>query len=201
MMNRETIYDDVYDAQRHFRSILDAMARPGKINRLGHVALDTPPALNRGAAYVGFALLNGDVTFHLAGFGRAEEDYLRANTACRPAPVDQADFLFLFGTGSSEAILSAKVGLPAYPDTGATAVIQVGQIGRSSATGGVQLVLTGPGIEKEEIVFVTGLRVEHLEALRARNTEFPLGVDAILVASDDCIVCLPRTTKVVWNVL
>ncbi|MGH8019553.1 MAG: phosphonate C-P lyase system protein PhnH [Opitutaceae bacterium] len=198
-MIRETTYDDVFDAQRHFRTVLDAMARPGKINRLACVSLTPPPSLGRGAACVAFALLNADVAYHLAGFGGEEVEYLRVNTSSRVASADAADFLFLFGTGEDAPIRAAKVGAPAYPETSATAIIQVGQIGKSSATRGLQLTLQGPGVETHEIVFVTGLDASHLEALREKNAEFPLGVDAILVSADDCILCLPRTTKVEWN--
>jgi alpha-D-ribose 1-methylphosphonate 5-triphosphate synthase subunit PhnH len=40
-----------------------------------------------------------------------------------------------------------------------------------------------------------------LAALKAKNTEFPLGVDAVLVSADECILCLPRTTRVIWETL
>ena len=97
--------------------------------------------------------------------------------------------------------MAAKVGIPTYPESGATAVIAVNHIGKSSSTGGVQLTLEGPGIETREIVFVTGLRAELLAALKAKNAEFPLGVDAILVSADECVICLPRTTRVTWETL
>ena len=179
-MIRETTYDEVFDAQRHFRTVLDAMARPGKINRLVTVALTPPGRLNHGAACVAFALLNADVGFHLDGFGDAEAEYLRVNTSSRAVAAEAAEFVFVSGLAQTSAIRAAKVGVPAYPETSATAIIQVAQIGKSSATRGLQLTLTGPGVETQEIVFVNGLETVHLEALRDRNTEFPLGVDAIL---------------------
>lgn len=200
-MNRETAYDDVFDAQRHFRTVLDSMARPGKVNRLAGPVLSPPPPLLPASAAVAFALLNADASFHLEGFNEAASAYLIAHTHARPVAADQADFLFLPGTAGAGALRTAKLGLPAYPEGGATAVIQVDQVGKSSAVGGLQLTLEGPGIESREIVFVTGLRAELLEVLKERNREFPLGLDAILVAPNDALFCLPRTTRVAWNTL
>ena len=200
-MIRETVYNEIFDAQRHFRTVLDSMSRPGRINRFAPVALTPPAGLHKAAAYVGLALLNADVAFHLAGFSAAEEGYLRANTNSRSEGAEKADFLFLRGDGDAAPIDAAKVGLATYPETGATAVIQVDHIGKSSATGGLQLTLEGPGIETREILFVSGLRPELLAALKAKNTEFPLGVDAMLVSSDECIICLPRTTRAAWNLV
>jgi alpha-D-ribose 1-methylphosphonate 5-triphosphate synthase subunit PhnH len=126
---------------------------------------------------------------------------LRANTQCRIESASQADFIFLPGEGAVTAIDEAKVGIPTYPESGATVVIAVHHIGKSSSIGGVQLTLEGPGIETREIVFVTGLRTDLLAALKAKNSEFPLGVDAMLVSADECVVCLPRTTRVTWATL
>lgn len=200
-MIRETSYNEIFDAQRHFRTVLDSMSRPGKINRFAPIALTPPPGLHKASAYVALALLNADVAFHLAGFSAAEESYLRANTNSRLDGAGKADFLFLRGDGDASAIEAAKVGIATYPETGATAVIQVDHIGKSSATGGVQLTLEGPGIESREFVFITGLRPELLAALKAKNTEFPLGVDAMLVSADECLLCLPRTTRMTWQLV
>lgn len=198
-MNRETAYDDVFDAQRHFRSVLDSMSRPGKVNRLSGAVLSPPVPFLPASAAVAFALLNADASFHLEGFNEAASVYLIAHTRSRPAPVERADFIFVPGTAGPEAILTAKTGIPAYPEGSATVVIQVDQVGKSSSVGGLQLTLEGPGVETREIVFVTGLNSGLLEALRERNREFPLGIDAIFVTPHDLLFCLPRTTRVVWN--
>jgi alpha-D-ribose 1-methylphosphonate 5-triphosphate synthase subunit PhnH len=197
-MIRETIYNEIFDSQRHFRTILDSMSRPGKLNRFAPLALTPPSALNKGGAFVGFALLNADASFHAAPLGDEATEYLRVNTASRVDEAGQADFVFFNGhAAAGEALVEqAKIGIATYPETGATVVIQVDHMGKSSATGGLQLTLEGPGVETREIVFVTGLRAELIAALKAKNVEFPLGIDAILVSADECILCLPRTTKV-----
>ena len=61
-MIRETAYDEIFDAQRHFRTLLDSMSRPGKINRFAPLALTPPEGFPRATTYVAFALLNAELT-------------------------------------------------------------------------------------------------------------------------------------------
>lgn len=200
-MTRETIYNDVYDAQRHFRVLLDTMARPGRINILPAVEVTPPASLSRGAAWIALSLLNSDVHFHVAEAHEDASAYLQANTGSRPAPAAEADFLFLHGTACAAALREARLGIPAYPEGGATAVVMVAALGRSSAQGGLALTLTGPGIEHQEQVCITGLSAELLEIRQERNGEFPLGLDFMFVTADGHVACLPRTTRVAWSTL
>ena len=197
-MLRETVYNEIYDSQRHFRTILDSMSRPGKLNRFAPVGLTPPSALSKTAAYVGLALLNADVTYNAELLGPDAAEYLRVNTHSNPATPAAADFFFFSGedTRATALIQEAKVGLPAYPESGATVVVFVSRLGKSSHVGGLQLELTGPGIETREIVFVEGLHPEILATLKEKNREFPLGVDAIFVSAEETLLCLPRTTRV-----
>ena len=52
---REAAYDTVHDAQRHFRVLLDAMARPGTLAHLQADHLQPPADLHRASALVGLA--------------------------------------------------------------------------------------------------------------------------------------------------
>ena len=175
------------------------MSRPGKINRFAAVNLSPPTGLLTASAYVAFTLLNGDATYHLAGLPAEIGSYLSANTQSHAVALEHADFHFASGAGDAGFLASAKVGQPAYPETGATVVLQVDHLGKSSSVGGLQLTLEGPGIESREIVYVAGLLPSFLDGLRARNSEFPLGVDAILTSLDGCVLCLPRTTRIRWE--
>jgi alpha-D-ribose 1-methylphosphonate 5-triphosphate synthase subunit PhnH len=127
-MIRETTYDEIFDAQRHFRTILDSMSRPGKINHLNSLRLWPPAGLHKGAAYIAFALFNADVSVHADSLGADVVEYVRANTASSVAEVAKADYLIFNGhVDSSVALIEeAKTGILAYPETGASAIIQVG---------------------------------------------------------------------------
>jgi alpha-D-ribose 1-methylphosphonate 5-triphosphate synthase subunit PhnH len=198
-MLRESSYDEVFAAQRHFRTVLDSMSRPGKINRFAPVALAPPGGFPLGSAYLAFALLNADVAAHLAGYEESVGAYLRANTQCQLTGADAADFLFLPGTGDPAPLAAAKTGVPAYPEGGATVVVAVRRLSKSATANALELRLQGPGVESRAAVFVTGLHPGVLATIAAKQGEFPLGIDAILVSEDEAVVCVPRTSQLSWD--
>jgi alpha-D-ribose 1-methylphosphonate 5-triphosphate synthase subunit PhnH len=148
-MQRETTYDPVFDAQEHYRLLLDAMARPGKINILPRLSLTVPAAAAAGisgaaagasslsgsrvftdaAALVGFALLNADVSFFVDGPGAdVASRYLLMNTSARPAALEEADFVFASGHASAVLVEAMKKGSLPYPEEGATLVLSAGAL-------------------------------------------------------------------------
>src|SRR5215469_13859235 len=178
-MQRETAYDMVFDAQEHYRLVLDAMARPGSIRILPRMPLAAPPPLNTAAALVAFALLNPDVTFYVDGpEAPAARLYLIVNTASSPVPLDKADFIFAAGTASAELPDTIKKGSLPYPEEGATLVACVDAL--DEETGSLALTLQGPGIKGTKKLFVRGLNAALLDALQKSNMEFLLGIDLML---------------------
>lgn len=194
-MIRETTYDEVFDAQTHFRLLMDSMARPGKLNVLNGVAIDPPHSLNRASALIGLALLNADVSYYAAENADAVADYFGTNTASRPAAASVADFLFLPGQHQSGALVDAKVGTLSYPETNAFVIIDVATIGTEPDPASLPLTLRGPGVNGEKTVFVRGLNPDLLLTIREKNAEYPLGLDAILTDASDRILCIPRSNQ------
>jgi alpha-D-ribose 1-methylphosphonate 5-triphosphate synthase subunit PhnH len=159
-MQRELQYDIVFDAQEHFRLLLDAMARPGEIRVLPIEDLTPPDGIHAAAALVGFALLNADVSFYATGLHwDAITRYLTVHTSAAPEIPEKADFWFMSGAdhpenanadidgfaggGSSAAyytglLARAKRGSLSYPEDSATLVVSVAQlsvVGGSGANG------------------------------------------------------------------
>jgi len=202
-MVRETVYDDVFHAQRHFRSLLDSMSRPGKINALDPVDLSPPPHLNRASVLVAFALLNADVSFHMLNMSDADAAYLTANTRARVAPMGAATFVFTDGENTPGALEGINCGTLPYPDTAATIVIQVDALSPEPLAGGLKLTFEGPGVETTACAYTRRLNPDVLLALQARNAEFPLGIDSILTCDDERgvphVLGIPRTSKVSWE--
>lgn len=202
-MVRELAYDEVFDAQEHFRLLLDSMARPGKINRLNPVVLAPPPGLNAGSVLVAFALMDADSTFEMAGMSQGAASYISSNTNARRTDVKHAHFIFAQATESPEFLDSADCGTLLYPDTAATVVLQLEEASPTPLAGGLKLTLEGPGIEGTSTLWTRGFSEDLLLALQARNAEFPVGLDTILTFVDrsgaPCLACLPRTTRVVWE--
>lgn len=209
-MQRETIYDPVFDAQEHYRLLLDSMARPGKINLLPRMQLAAPPVLTEAAALVGFALLNADVSFQVDGAGADQATrYLLVNTSARPVDAEEADFVFASGQASAALVDSMKKGTLPYPEEGATLVANVGALateaqglGRSSTQlDDLAITLKGPGVAGEKIFFVRGLNAAVLTALQQSNSEFPLGIDLILADGDGRLACIPRSSQIRWEII
>lgn len=202
-MIRETTYDLVFDAQVHFRLIMDSMARPGKLNILNGVTIQPPASLHPASALIGLGLLNADVTFFAAANPAELATYFGINTATRPAPAAEADFLFLQGTDQPDQLELAKTGTLSYPDTSAFVIIDVDSLWAGSATepqpDALRLTLSGPGVNGHTTVFVRGLNPALITTLHDLNSEYPLGIDTILTDRAGQICCLPRSSKVIVN--
>lgn len=194
-MQRETVYDPVFDAQQHYRVLLDAMARPGKINILPGMPLTPPPGLSGAAALVGFALLDGDVSFCVEGGDAAIARYLAVNTASRQEDLANADFVFAVGLALPAVVERMKKGSLSYPDEGATLVLDVDGLG----VGQLSLTLTGPGVKGRKTISVSGLSLSLVEALQECNAEFPLGVDLVMTDASFRVACIPRSSRVQIN--
>ena len=136
-MQTELNYDIVFDAQEHFRLLLDSMSRPGKINTFPATEIFPPEGLNRGAALTGFALLNPDATYFISG-DNAENiaGYLLINTAAQQAEISTADYVFIPQGYFDETLSEARTGMPTYPEDSATFIIDCELISENASSQG-----------------------------------------------------------------
>lgn len=192
-MVKELQYDTIFDAQRHFRILLDCMARPGKIDKLDGVEVGNPIGLYKASALTGFALLDAEVTFWVEPGLHEAAHYFTTNTGARLAEVGEADFLFLKGASSLEPLEAAKTGTPSYPETGATLVVQCEGLSHSSSLEALALELEGPGVQHSKEVFILGIPATFINLLTSKNSEYPLGLDVIFSDPFDQIICIPRS--------
>ncbi len=198
-------YNQVFDGQEHYRTLLQATARPGMIGQLDDALLDVPRELNRATALIAMALFSADTSFHIAP-GKAEAaEFIQQQTAATRSGPEQVDFLIVPDAMQADALREldqARVGSLAFPDMGATVIVQVAALSPAPMADCLRLSLTGPGIESETVVFVSGAPELLFETLRSKNIEFPLGVDVFLtcdsLSAGPCAMALPRTTRVKW---
>jgi alpha-D-ribose 1-methylphosphonate 5-triphosphate synthase subunit PhnH len=193
-MQREIQYDEIFDAQAHYRLLLDSMARPGKINVMPRMELTTPQGIHAAGALVGFALLNSDVSFNVDGPSAEDVSlYLLVNTSARPAEAEEADYVYLDGTAAADILYRLKTGTLPYPESSATVIVAVEELGGET---GLVLTLSGPGVDGERQLSVAGINTALLEALVTINAEFPLGIDLVLTDPTGRIACIPRSSRV-----
>lgn len=185
--------EPVFDAQKVFDAIMNAMARPGTIADLPELTTAPQPFSNNTAAIIS-ALCDADTVLWLdeaAAQNEALKEWITFHTA---APVTQqkskAMFAVLTDKNMSSELADFAQGSQEYPDRSTTLVIQVEQL-----AAGRGLSLSGPGIKDTCALDVQGLSEGFLDQWRQNNARFPCGVDVILV-TETSLACLPRTTKI-----
>ncbi len=199
-MQTELNYDTVFDAQQHFRLLLDGMSRPGKINSFPAVDILPPDGLNQASALAGFALLNADVTYFIAGENSDDiASYLLVNTASQQAEIAVADYVFLPEEYGVDGLEEARTGTPIYPEDCATFIASAEQITEQLHEGSLAITLKGPGVNGEAEVFVSGLSLELLDFVKEQNSEYPLGIDLIITDRHNNILCIPRSNKFTYT--
>jgi alpha-D-ribose 1-methylphosphonate 5-triphosphate synthase subunit PhnH len=195
-MRRETSYNEIFDAQAHFRLLLDSMARPGKINTLPEMDMLPPDGIFESTVLVCFALLNADVSFNVLDDPKEEiSRYLLLNTSSAPDDFRNANFVIMNGDSEGEELNEMRIGTLSYPEDSGTVILQVERISEIMLEDAEAIILKGPGVDGEKGLFVKGLNRTILKNIREINMEFPLGIDIILADSEYRIAGLPRTNR------
>jgi alpha-D-ribose 1-methylphosphonate 5-triphosphate synthase subunit PhnH len=186
--------DEVLDAQRGFRAMLGALARPGTVLRMP-AAPQVAPGVDPRLAQIAHVLLDREVTFATVDAAPLAQ-YLSTATGSRWVDAETADYVFACGASPLGALARLQVGTPEFPEAGATVVLSVEVLCAAPAGArGMGVVLSGPGIESETGVGIDGLHRENLETFARRNADYPLGIDMFLVSALGDVLGLPRTVR------
>ena len=184
--------DPVFESQRIFRGVLDALSRPGRIVDLGAPA-EAPDPLMAGTAAI-LATLADDTTpvwLDAAASASAAPAWVGFQTG---APIaagpEDAALAVIADAGGMPAFAGFALGSAEYPDRSATLVVQV-----ATLDGGPALLLAGPGIKGTATLAPDGLPADFVTRMRANRALFPRGVDLFLVAGSR-IAGLPRSVIV-----
>jgi len=186
--------DKVLSAQSTFRSVMDAMARPGSVQRIASAA-GTPSAMMRGTAAMALTLFDHDTPVWLDARMSAPADvanWLKFHTSA-PVVSDSsiASFALVGDPENLPALDRFAFGSNEYPDRSTTLILQV-----ESLTDSPAVELEGPGIDGTAALRASIRPRDLFERLTINATLFPRGIDVVLV-HDDAIVAIPRTTRLV----
>lgn len=188
--------DKVLSAQTTFRSVMEAMARPGSVQRVV-ATVGTPPHLMRGTAAIALTLFDHDTPIWLDPLLSETAEVKKWLKFHSGAPViadpSIAGFALISEPGALPALDRFSFGSIEYPDRSTTLIVQVESLAR-----GVQYQLRGPGIDGSTILHANIGPVNLFERLAINAALFPRGIDVVLVA-DDAIVAIPRTTRCVGH--
>jgi alpha-D-ribose 1-methylphosphonate 5-triphosphate synthase subunit PhnH len=184
----------VLSAQSTFRSVMDAMARPGSVQRIA-AAAGTPAAMMRGTAAIALTLFDHDTPLWLDPLMSETSEVTKWLKFHTGAPVIADSSICSFALiGDARALPGLDCfafGSSEYPDRGTTLILQV-----ESLTQGSVLELRGPGIDGVAMLQATIQPTDLFERLAINAALFPRGIDVVLV-HDDTIVAIPRTTRLV----
>ena len=186
--------DKVLSAQSTFRSVMDALARPGSVARI--VATTGAPAvMMRGSAAIALTLFDHDTPLWLDPLMSETSEVTKWLKFHTGAPVIADSSICSFALVGDARALPAldrfAFGSNEYPDRSTTLILQV-----ESLTQGSVLELRGPGIDGVAMLQATIQPTDLFERLAINAALFPRGIDVVLV-HDDAIVAIPRTTRLV----
>ncbi len=185
--------DAVHDAQRIFRTAMQALARPGSIHPLAGLASAPAPLMPAANALI-LALADHETPLWLDAplvHSQGVIDHLRFQTGARiVSSARDATFALASDPRTCPRLDELSLGSPAYPDRSTTLILQVEHL-----EAGRGWRLSGPGI-RGETRLLAGPVPRHLNAMLAESRAlFPRGLD-VLLATPDAIAALPRSTRV-----
>lgn len=182
--------DSLFHTQAVYRVLLEVMSRPGTIQDLPK---NISSCWSDGILAVAATLIDHEVGFCVYNDAKLTSQ-IKDMTQGRPVPLEKADFIFLPAGRSEGAIHGAKPGLPEFPDLGATIVYQAEQLTNAQQDRGI--CLTGPGIEQSINVSIQGVPKEELLYFTEINSQYPLGIDILLIDRDNRVMALPRSVRI-----
>jgi alpha-D-ribose 1-methylphosphonate 5-triphosphate synthase subunit PhnH len=177
--------DPVADAQSCFRSILDVMARPGRIHAVP--AITAPAPLGDAAASVLLTLADHETPLSLDPAAEPARDWIAFHTGAPAVPAAQAMFALSLSLPDLSALPN---GTDEMPETAATVILQV-----KSLTTGPRFILQGPGLRHPATISVDGLPGDFAAIWQRNHKQFPRGIDLILCAGNQ-LTALPRSVAI-----
>lgn len=173
--------DPARDAARAFRSVLNAMARPGVVETVAGARPPAPLSVAAGVVLLTLADATTPVWLAPSHDGAAVRDWITFHTGAPFTAPEAAQFVL----GDWAGLLPLgrfATGTAQYPDRAATLIVEVAALAPATHR------LTGPGIRDTAALRLPGAEAQALNAGR-----FPLGLDLILTCGDR-LAGLPRTT-------
>ena len=192
-MSVHAFSDPVFDSQRVFRTAMNALARPGKLQPFDP-GVRPPEALPAEIAALALTLADHETPLWLDAVlteARDVADYLRFHTGAPivSRPVEAA-FALVCDTALCPALMSFTLGTAEYPDRSTTVLIQTDTLRSPDA-----LTLRGPGIAGTSVLRAEPLPPGFVREWSENRRYFPRGVD-VLMAAEGWLVGLPRTTEI-----
>jgi alpha-D-ribose 1-methylphosphonate 5-triphosphate synthase subunit PhnH len=182
--------DPVLASQAVFRTVMEAMARPGQITELG-VTIAPPAPLGIAAAALALTLLDFETVVWLdptLAVAPEVDSWLKFHTgAPRATDPAAAAFAFIAEPAAMPDFDAFGLGSVEYPDGSTTLVLEV-----ETLTEGDAFRLSGPGIKGSRSLAAAPLPADFAARMAANRARFPRGVDLVLTCGRR-LAALPRS--------
>lgn len=180
--------DPVLDAQASFRAVMEAMARPGRVQPAPPPP-DLPPGLDAATAAVILTLADAETPLWTDA-GAEARGWIAFHTGAPFVDAPGHAMLLLNSGATMPDLATLHAGEDETPQDGATLIRQV-----AALEAGAGWCLRGPGIAQEHRLAVTGLPGDFLAQWQANAARFPRGVDVVLCAGRH-LAALPRSVMI-----
>ena len=186
--------DKVLSAQSTFRSVMDAMARPGSVQRIVATA-GMPAPMMRGTAAIALTLFDHDTPLWLDPLMSETSEVTKWLKFHTGAPVID-EFLDLQFCADRRCARASRARSFCVRQQRISRPFDDADPAGRKPDARSALELRGPGIDGTAVLQATIQPADLFERLEINRTLFPRGIDVVLVA-DDAIVAIPRTTRLV----
>ena len=189
--------DLIHDSQSTFKTLLDALSRPGSVNEI--TAQLTPPSgLNVACASACLTLFDLETEVWLQpGLKEEVKNWLLFHTGCRfTSDTQQADFAVVWNLDNMPDLFQFKQGTLVYPEDSTTLLIMVGRQEIDLPYPSEKYpILSGAGIDGQ-ITMGINLPDSFWQQWQQNHNSYPLGVDVYFFFYHG-VIGLPRTSKII----
>ena len=187
-LSRKHSFDTVFDSQRVFRLVLEAVSNPARVVHIKEYADklrgDYPAFLA-----VAMTLMDNEVSFNACG-NHPLSDEIASLTLTKEEEIGAADFIFVCDPDDLKNVIeNAKCGTLSDPHKSATVII------RNDDGPACPITLYGPGIDGQKEVRATQTVKDALALRDAQHYEYPQGVDLFFISDKGELFVIPRLVK------
>ena len=180
-------FDKVFDSQKVFRLILEAMSNPGRVVNIKEYA-DKMFGDYNAFLTVAMTLLDNEVSFYACGNQPLSEEIMLL-TLAKAEKIESADFVFVCDPYDIKNVIeNVKCGTLADPHRSVAVII------RNDGEPAYRLTLSGPGINGYKIVSVPQVVIDAICMRNAQYFEYPQGIDLLFISSEGELLAIPRLT-------
>lgn len=177
--------------QKNFRSIMDSLAYPGKINKIINFEK------YRGKLYpqtidLVMTLIDSEVSFNIVAGDDLAKEEIQIRTNAKLDDISNADYIVVplsQGENIEEFLGNAKRGSLINPHMSSTFIIETKNLKDEG-----DILMTGPGIK--DVNRINFYNFNWITKRNEINADFPMGIDIFLIDESSNLLCIPRTTKI-----